>query len=320
MLKFVPYSTQPKTQAVPVGTVQAGILWFEKRGHLTVRESPLNLQAQEKRQARVNDLIFIASEKLASDQGISKRKARELLLNKPVKKESDNSAETDDDSGVEANSKPVGDEPQNKVEAEVDYTIIDFLTADERRDFLQLTSAPSTLELDIATLMMQYRVLFPVTLASNVQVKSKQLEVMPLKFPIEAGDRLKFDQLVVEVTELAVEGSGLIAVNELPAQLNAESVGFLCQRGNVKCQTGIDGWTREDTESHLGYKGPGQSMIDSIVEFYRLESTDQKVAPEGDGPEEGELSPPSGGTSTPRQLTGEKSSSDSNISDAETSD
>jgi len=300
MFKFVPYSTQPVTKAVPIGTVEAGIIWFEKRGHLTVKESPLDLQQQEKRQARVQDLIFIASEKLAVEQAISKQKARELLLGRPVNKQEE---ETDGD-----------------VKVEVDYTIIDFLTADERREFLQLTSAPSTLELDIATLMMQYRVLFPVTLASDAQVKSKQLEVMPLGFPVEAGDRLKFDQRIVEVAELAAEGSKLISVNELPVQLAAESTGFLCGKGNVKPQTGIQGWTREDTESLLGYKGPGQSMIDSIVEFYRSESTEQKVAPEGGEAEQGELSPPSGGTSTPRQLTGEKSSSDSNTLDAETSD
>ena len=297
-MKGLPFLTLPKEkQIAEIGDEGTGVVHLLKRSGVTPKENPADMQERQKKTAKVQALLIKATQRLAKNENISRTEARKRLFATPTK-----SAEN----GEQVEEEGAG--------------LYDHLEPEEVEMFLQLQIETQELRIRAATLMIQFRIAFPVEVVALAKAGSEALEVKPIGFGIPAGDRILFGDIVVEVSDYADEGSLTIQVEKLKAPIRPETVGYLCFKDASTAKIGDPNWTQPDTESLLL-----ESQVQLLYDFYRMEAAGLDSIEELYAEEDNELgsgedsSATLSDSSSSRLLTGEISISDSNGLDVERS-
>lgn len=299
-MKGLPFLVLPKQkQIVPIGDETTGVVHLLKKGGISPKENPADMQERQKKTARVQALLIKATQRLAQAEDISRTEARKRLFAMPTKSAKD--------------GEPVEREGLG---------LYDSLEPDEIETFLQLQGETEELKIRAATLMIQFRIAFPVEVVALAKAGSEVIEVKPIGFEVHAGDRISFNNgdIIAEVKEHRDEQSLSIPVIKLKAPLKPETLGYLCFKGTESPKIGDPDWTQEATENFLL-----ERQIQLMYDFYRMDTAGldsiEALYVEEEGDDElgsGEDSSAAlNSSSDSRLLTGEISTSDFNGLDVE---
>lgn len=301
MTRSFPFLHTPKAKIVPIGNEQDGICYMLQKGAITPRENPIDIQEQEKQQAKVQVKLMKAVKRLAESENISRQEARKRLFATPVKKA--------DETEIE----------KEELEQESALSMYDHLDETEAIDLMALLgqSKIEVLKYSAVTTFINYRLAYPVELSDDAGPQVQSLKINNLGFPIEAGDRIKYGDLLITVSDYAEPGCSQLTIKPSPAPLKAKQVGFLCLPDSRKEKLGDPEWTVEETRSLLT-----EAQINAIFTFFQTESggiiaIQEETEKEEAKRDEGESLPALNGSSSESQLTGEKSGLDLASSDVE---
>lgn len=288
MAKALPFIVQPKTDIRAIGSPEYGVIHLLKKGSISPRENPIDLQEAGTRQAKVQLMLQQAIKRLAKEEGVSNSEARKRLFAAPVK-DAESGQETDDSA-----------------------SLYDHLSSTEAAELLNLREDTAATALKAATLFIRYRVAYPVQIVSNAQFGVPELTVAPLSFPIADGQKIQFGGIKVQVNGFHEVGAETIAVAAIPQPIADGKIGYLCNFETGKQQIGDPEWTEDDTAELP------EPLILAIYRFYELEMAGLEEEPQqeqqdAEGKEPAQLS--SADLPSESRSTGENSSSDSPISE-----
>lgn len=232
---YNPFGKKTQLEFVPVGTPETGIIYLLKR-KLKVRENPVDAQESNIKQADLLALIGTAALRLAESKEVSEEEARGMLFPKIVE-------------GVE-------------IAAQENLT--KWLSTEESSKYYQLlvTTAPRT---KVATLFIQNRLGFHVSVVADAKAKATSLFVEPLRWDLGVNDIVEFEGFRVQLTEPANAGDEEISVKPLPQKLEAGAIGFLVDFQTNQKKVGIATWNESHTEDL------DEEQVSAIYEFYQRE-------------------------------------------------
>ena len=245
MKKFLPFVVQPKLDIVPIGNDEIGVIHLLKKGDVSPAENPVDLMEAGTKQAQAALIWERGVDRLAKQQGISNKDARIKLAGLQIKEAEEGTQVTVDDS----------------------ESIYNYLQEDEVKQLLSLRENKAETAVKAASLFIRYRVAYPVKLATSAKAKVTTLTVEPIGFPIQAGQKIKFGSIKVEVKEFAEAGSEVLTIPPLSANLNEGSIGYLTDFETGKTMIGFPEWSDEDTASTLTEK-----LILAVYKFYMQEA------------------------------------------------
>jgi hypothetical protein len=165
--------------------------------------------------------------------------------------------------------------PDVEVVEEVD--LYDYLSADQTSKLLSLQEDGRNTAIMAATLFIQKRLAYPVVLTAEGKAKAVQLEIEPIRFPVCAGNTIRFGDCTIEVSGEVSFDSEILPIKALGQKLPANSVGFLLDISG-KEKIGDEAWTIDDTKTYLT-----EQQIQSIFEFYQREVSGVETSPAQEG-------------------------------------
>jgi hypothetical protein len=265
-----------------------GKVWFLRRGFVEPALVNEMIQSQQGRQLELSLLMLDASEALAKAKSISDEEARNMFAPQQMA----------DGSFVEAQANP-----------------IDYLTREQRKQYLELAnSGTNNLQIQVATALIQTRIMFALELAEDAAIASEKIKVKRKWFSPEVGQKYQ------TADGVSVEIKGIISANEfkvkpLASALAADDSIFLMEDAE-SYKVGMEGWKEADTNRFLGLQsGQNQAQIPVLYQFF-LEERSAASEEETEGNEIPEISE----TASQSQLTGKASITDSSSLDAEIQD
>lgn len=198
-MKFSPFQQVRRPEIVPIGTEETGIVYLLKRKALTPNENPVSRQELANNQRELSLIFFQAAKNLAETEGKSDEEAIALVF------------------------------PQKNADGTVSdgLSIYKYLSPEQISRLIELQSVSADVPIKAATLLIRHRIAYPVILSERASAKETRLDVDPLWFPLQIGDRIKYDNLIVTVSDNADIGADSIKVESLPGNLDKKSVGFL---------------------------------------------------------------------------------------------
>lgn len=260
-VKRSPYG-KVKVEIVPVTVDGSDTVYFAKMP-ITPDTDPVDVQTLQRRQAKVSALISVASNRLAQERKISPDDARSLFFSTPAE-------------GVEASS----------------VNFMDYLSSEEIENLLLVQSERPDFYITSATMMMQRRLAFDVTVTGSSESSHTLKDSW---FDLVKGDRIQFGDQIIEV---AKTGSTV----EFSAPIPAGSIGFLV-KPDGDYLLGDPNWSEAQTRSFLS--------LDQIAAIHQVYEASASGATEEEGkqipPLEDQPSP-SIDTSTQIQSTGGETS------------
>lgn len=245
-MKRLPFLVQPKQEIVAIGSPEYGIIHLLKKGGISPNENPVDLQEAGTRQAKVQLMLQQAINRLAKEEGISKKEARQKLFKAPVK-----TAATEAEGAA--------------VEVDDETSLYDHLSPEETLDLLNLREDTAKIAIVAATLFIRHRVAYPVQTVSSVRAKASNLAVAPLTFPISEGAKIAFKTCKVEVDGAQDYEAETIATKPIREALTDHEIGYLCNESG-KYLIGAEDWTEDDTRNTMT-----EQLIADIYEFYQAE-------------------------------------------------
>jgi hypothetical protein len=234
MRKISPFLKSPKFEISKVGNAYTGYMYMLKKNGLSPCENPVDLQEASKRQAKVTALILESIKNYAEKQGITESEAREAMFDE---------------------------------KSQVSLNPVDYLPMEQKEDYFQLVDQVKTLPYKAASLMIRYRAVYPVEVVSNARTGAVEVKTQPIGFSATPGDRLRFDNNIVELVAKVSEGDESISVKPLDFNLAANKVGFLIDFETNVEKVGFPDWTEKSTAEYLL-----ESQVKAVYDFYRSET------------------------------------------------
>ncbi len=210
MKKLNLFGKSASTKFVPVGDESIGVVYLLKRGVIVAKENPTDLQEADRRSARLIVIMRTAAKRLAQSKGVEFKQAVEMLSPKTIE-------------GVQ-------------VLAQEDLE--DWLSTSEKEEYYTLATSSSAKK-KAASLFVRHRLGYAVIPSETTQARSGDIAVEPLRFPIAAGDSIKFGSFRVDVTEPADIGDERIYTRPLPQSISAKEPGFLIDPETGKEKVGM---------------------------------------------------------------------------------
>ncbi len=270
-MKLLPFVNKPLEEIEIIGNENTGLLYLVKRHGVTPNENPSDFQEQQKKQQKFLLKLTQRIKQLAREEGVPVHEMRKRVMGAAAPEE-----------------KPANEEGATAVEVvdSDEQQMFDYLDEDTAELLFNLQEDKANLAIRAATYMLQYRVVYPVVLASNAVAGSKTLNIESPQSPIDAHTSVRFGlNKFVEIAETLIPtfGAENLSVDEIPFQLKQGDVGFLCQSGTRKLQVGYLDWTEKDTRDTLS-----EEMIALLFNFYQKEAgivadIDETDTPEDEG-------------------------------------
>lgn len=316
----LPFLVRPGLQTEAVGTPEIGIVHFLQMGDVAVAEDPPSLQKRNDMTLEMVLVLEDVAERISKSIGVPVEHCRAKVYSRQSKRDpnavelatiesikgtqltikSDSALSAEDwlevhdqivvvkkvlsgwkDGTAEYEIAELGQQLEPGSQGLVLTIDIDsYLTKDERIGQMKTQIEIPEIAIEAATLLIQNRVLYPVQLMSDVAPNTKSVQLTPISFEIEKGDRIKFPNKTLEVTAnisptpMEVDAQGL-AIAPAPGQLRAGDVGYVMRNGSYL--KGAPEWTFEDT------RRLGKKLVDDIYEFYKRERASVKNDDDGDG-------------------------------------
>jgi hypothetical protein len=294
--KFNPFGkSKSEVKIVPIGTPETGLIYLEQKGYLTPKLNPVEAQYLARQQAELIVYTEEAIRRVAKAKNVLDSEARQLLFG--IKKD-----------GVDI-------QPTESFE--------DWISQDERIRMLEL-QVSAVNRYKVATLYLKYCYAYDVTIAGNLSASSEPctIAVQPLKNSLAIGEKVKIDNIKLEVVEFAPEDSESIKVKNVPKNIEDGTVGFILDFETGQPKLGIPSWEEKDTMELLS-----EPQIGAIFEHYQREigvnlaSSSEAASSEDSAEMEGKQllsgSTISGDSSTQNLLTGLNSTSESSALESE---
>ena len=261
--KFNPFGKhKSEVNIVAVGTPDTGLIYLEKKGYLTPKLNPVEAQHLARQQAELIVYTEEAIRRVAKAKGVMDSEARQLLF------------------GIKKDGKKI------LVDIEPSESFDEWISQDERIRMLEL-QVSAVNRYVVATLYLKYCYAYDVTIAGNLSASSTPTEiaVQPLKNSLAIGEKIKFDNIRLEVAELATEDSERVKVKSVPQNIEEGAVGFILDFETGQPRLGISNWEEKDTMELLS-----EPQITAIFEHYQREigvnlseSTDEAAEEESEG-------------------------------------
>lgn len=289
MAKLLPFVVRPRTEIVPVGNTEIGIIHLLKKRGISPNENPTDLQQAAIRQARAALLVEAAVKRLCEVESVTRKEARKRLFAVELK-----DAETGEDT-------------------ESETSMYDYLSPEEATELLSLRDSDAQVAIKAATLMVRYRVAYPLTVLKTIKPSTKPttVDIEPLAFPLAAGDRIEIGEVKYTLATAAEEGSESLELVSIPAAIEKGAIAYVLTE-NGRRKLGSPDWEIADTEGALT-----EELILEIYNFFRMEAGNipdvQEAAQLAGGEDEGKtsISPPSNNLPASNQSNGAISIGDS---------
>ncbi len=162
------------------------------------------------------------------------------------------------------------------VEVVEEADLYDYLTPDQTTKLLNLQEDGRNTAIMAATLFIQKRLAYPVILTSEGKAKAVQLEIEPIRFPVCAGNAVRFGDYTAEIAGEVTYDSEILPIKALGQKLPA-SVGFLLDISGRE-KIGDESWTIDDTKTYLT-----EQQIQAIFDFYQREVSGVEATPNQEG-------------------------------------
>lgn len=279
MPKFNPFGAPKKLEFAPVGSEETGVIYLLKRDRLKVKENPVDLQTADRRQALVIALQSEAAEKLAIEQKISEEEAIKWFFPQSI----------------------------NGTEVLPRAQLTRYLDTNQKTLYYEILGSSSS-KYKVATLFMQHRLGYHVTVSEPIKAQRADIEVEPLRWDIAIGEKIEFDGFRATVTKAADMGDERIYVEPLPQKLAKGAVGFLVDIDTNSKKIGLSSWSEKDTQEL------DEAQVNAIYAFYQDQVGLRQVEEE----EGKSQSPTSNGSSNQNQLTGSSATAESNGTELQT--
>lgn len=336
-----PFQCTPKPEIVRVGNHETGFIYLLKKNGLSPCENPVDLQKASRKQAQTTGLIYQAVKAYSVRHQVSEDVARQVVLSaKPnltyqdylspdsqqlhaelMKEAIRNYAERENVDKRQA--KTLVYQAMTPVINSTDVNLFDYLSPEQTSQYLELASDTRELPYRVATLMIKYRVAYPVILSADAPIKSTVLPILPAAFPMLKGDRVRLgDHIYTLADTVSLDEDVISVVEPIPMAIASGEVGFWVNPKTNREVIGEPDWTEKQTFEELM-----EPQIQAIYKFYQSEigelpdeeeaTEDEEEATGSEGNLIASLKP-----STPTQpapsSTGSKSSGDSNTSEPAT--
>ena len=216
-----------------VGNEEIGILYLERRNSISVGERMII----DEHQAKKNESRFLATrliKKIAEKKNISFDEAQQLIAPR-------------EENGVAIDNSDI------IVEYAEDFTALRFLTDSEA----------ISMEVATATIFIQKRVAYPVTLKKEASINSNYLEIHPTSICLKGKNQIKFGNVSAVIRGNQPADIDVIQIEPLEGNIDADTTGFLME--GRKYVLGSEEWTIEDT------KALDENLVNEIFQFYENE-------------------------------------------------
>lgn len=237
-MRFSPFVNQPQYEKVKVGNDETGYIYLLKKGGLTPSENAVDMQELSKKQAKITSMIYTAIKNYAGKHKLSDEDAREIFFSDKV------------------NINP-----------------IDYLEPSQQEAYLELVSDVGEQKYKAASLMIQYRLLYPLIIKEKTKAGSTTLKVEPLTYPLAKNDVFQFEGFQVEVADTYNFGATEINVNPVPQNIDLGKVGYLLDFETGKVRSGDPTWNLALTKDMLV-----ESQIAALESFYKSETGELKAS------------------------------------------
>jgi hypothetical protein len=216
-----------------VGNEEIGILYLERRNSISVGERMIIDEYQGKK----NKAQILATQlirRIAKNRNISFDEAQQLIAPR-------------DENGV------IVDNSDIIVEYAEDFTELRFLTDSEA----------ISMEVAVATIFIQNRVAYPLTLKKKASINSNYLEINPISICLKGKNQIKFGNVSAVIRGNQPADIDVIQIEPLEENIDADTTGFLME--GRKYVLGSEEWTIEDT------KALDENLVNEIFQFYENE-------------------------------------------------
>lgn len=252
--KLNPVRKIPVPQVERIGNRFIGVINLLKRGMIMVDEDPDELQDGNAKRAAVQAILMEGQSRLAKERGISFDEAGELLSRSRVEEVKP----TETDGAIV---------PANDFHPVKEISIFDYLTVEEKTQWMSLVSDAKLTKLLVATIFMQSRFVFAFETVHRTSPGAEAIEIEPVDFPIQAGDRISIDGHEVQAaSDLHPGQSVLKLISPLQYGVESQTTCHLLDFKTGKIKAGVAEWTLENTKEVFS-----QSMVDAIFDFYQTE-------------------------------------------------
>jgi hypothetical protein len=323
-----PFLGSPKTEIVPVGNEQTGLVYLLKKHGISRNESPTDLENDAKSGAITTALILQAAKNYAAKHSITESAAKDLIFGRQKINVLECLEGSDKDQwqrlmgaivdGYSAKNGLPKDEAQNLIFAavgqpSVEVNVLDYLSREDSEKYLEISGRAQQLPWLATTVMMQTRLVHTLKIVGTVAPGSKTIAIEPAFFPADKGERLRVSlsgatasvQLVIAAP--VVPGQEQIEVEPVDAEI-PEQIGFLLG-SDRKEKVGLPEWALADSNALL------DEQVQAIYTFYESEKgglvaakTEAVTAKEGNS--QSKLND-SGASLTPSLPTGTSSTGES---------
>jgi hypothetical protein len=216
-----------------VGNEEIGILYLERRNSISVGERMIIDEYQGKK----NKAQILATQlirKIAKDRSISFDEAQQLISSR-------------NENGVSVDNSDI------ILEYAEDFTDLRFLTDSEA----------ISMEVAVATIFIQNRVAYPLTLKKEASINSNYLEIHPISICLKGKNQIKFGHVSAIIRGNQPADIDVIQIEPLEQNIDANTTGFLME--GRKYALGSEEWTIEDT------KALDENLVNEIFQFYENE-------------------------------------------------
>ncbi len=242
MRKFSPFINSPKPDIQKVGNQSTGYIYLLKKNGLTPNENAVDMQEASRKQAKVSALFLTAIQGYADKHKISEEEAKDIFFS----------------------------------DSNVDINPVNYLDAASKEQYLMLLQDVSDTQYNAATLMIKYRLLYPVEVTAKAKAGSDTIKVSPLAMPLVKGDKLRFTNGFLVVSAVADAGESVVSV-EPGIAVDAGEVGYLIDFETGKERVGDPHWSLNDTRDLLM-----ESQVAALYDFYKSETGGLKTDEEPD--------------------------------------
>ena len=252
MAKLSPFGKRGKTvekrqEVVPV-TIGESTAYVLRTGRMTLREYPTSMQQAERDEARITALQMEAIRNYASQEDITTEEARNRII-----------------------PKRDGD----RITPGIAFNPGDYLTSSQMEELLFLNGTRHEVRLSAATIAVQTRILYPVTIESvepaedgiklSVEIGGSTVFSNDSVFRSDDGSEFKVKELI------RLDGLEFLA-HKTTSPIAPGQVFFLCSEdGSFK--RGFADWTIQDTESNMDI-----GEWEALAEFLMSEHPSRRAA------------------------------------------
>lgn len=317
----IPFLVRPGIQVESVGNSSIGVVTFLQMGDVAVLEDPATLQKKNDASIATYLVMEDVAERVSQETGVPLNYCRAKVFDTNSRKKLDAvevfTVQSSTKAGVEldvetplpvntwlqvkdeiaviTSVKPNGDGLLYSIDANGqslkkgdtvivrELNIDEYMTRDERIDQVKTGLNAPTAVNEAVTYLIQNRVLYPVQVSSNCKPNDKGMEVYPLSFELQKGDRIKFDRTTAVVRSSIGPtpedaDTQAVPIDPTTAKIDAEDIGHVLRNGEYL--KGDPNWTIADTRKL------GEKLKAEIYAFYRRERAQAPTVGDDDTPTE----------------------------------